>query len=570
MCESDITLKNYPLGFEWDSGQYAVAVRKGVVFLVLLLLFGSNSSAAVANELHGTYQIDFVPITTPLGTPSVTEAQVRDWVTNAGAIYERISGGKIKLEFRSLYPTQVSDVFLETPAGIKTKFPAAAVPKSSTAVKSVLIGLMNKNTSYGWAGMAIRSGDEIVFNGINANNQANVSVLVHELGHILGLGHANSIYCPPNTLIVNCEITEYGDYSDIMGSYIKSYVSYEGRFNAISLARLDLISADDVYLSTESDLVELVPLYGGLTGYKLIFLPIYNRMGYSIEYRPATGLESWLSQTRVFDSANRYYNNVPSYGLQVRVLGSQLTETETWLPKTDPVDYMIYYNSSKTRQGLDVGQGITLPDGSSVQFVSGGGDGAVVVQITRPTDTAAPEVGETSVSYEEQPGFPVVSVSYTELTDDRLVAKLELVIDGEVVTSIDNPDSTGSLSYQLTSGKPFSYQLIATDFAGNKRVSESTTATVDCTNQKCYVGASWQVDTPRFGVKLPKAQLQQLVNKKWVAVASAPQIRDGKDFIYNLKYTPKKKGTFTYRIYIPESAKWAAWIGKSFKQRVIG
>ncbi len=522
--------------------------------------------------MHGTYQIDFVAITTPLGTPNLTEAQVRSWVVNANAIYESLSGGKIKLEFRTLHPTQTSDVFIESPTGIKAKFPSAAPPKSDSAVKSVLVGVMSKNSAYWWAGMATLGGDEIIFNGLSNTDPGNASVLVHEFGHILKLSHANSIFCPPNVLIVNCEIAEYGDYSDVMGTYVRSYFSYEGRFNAISLANLDLLPTEQIYLATTTTEVELQPLYSTQSGYKLIYLPIYNRMGYAVEYRPAVGSESWLSQNRVFTNSNTFYTNIPSHGLQVRVIGSQRDASEVWLPNADPDDHMIYFNSSKTRQGLDTGQSITLPDGSLVQFVSGSGDAPVKVQITRPADTAAPKVVKGELSYQEQASFPIVSVSYDGLTDDRLVAKLELLINGAVVKTIDNPGDSGSIDYQLTSGKPYSYQLVATDFAGNKTQSQVTNATVDCTNKKCYVGATWNVEAPQFGldIKLPKAQLQQLVKKKWVTLTTAPQIKRDDLLTYNLKYTPKKAGTFTYRVYIPESAKWAAFIGKSFKQRVIG
>lgn len=547
-------------------------MRQRIFILLIALFVASSPLPAAAESPHGTYQIDFVPITTPFGTPSITEAQVRSWVSNANAFYDSISGGKIKLEFRTLYPVESSSSFLDTPAGIKTKFPNAAAPKSATAIKSVLVGVMSKNTNYWWAGEAMRGGEEIIFNGISAEDTVNTSVFVHEFGHILGLAHANSIYCPPNVLVVNCELTEYGDYSDVMGTYVKSYVSYEGRFNAVSLDRLDLLPDSSIYLATNSADIELQPLYSTQSGYKLIYLPIYNRMGYSVEYRPAVGMDSWLSQTRVTTSNNWYYNNTPSYGLQVRTIGSQNSESESWLPKTDKDNYNIYFNSNKSRQGLDAGESITLPDGSVVSFISGSGDSAVKLRIDRPADITAPKVVTGELSYLEQAKFPKLEVSYNGLTDDRYVAKLELLINGQVVNTLTNPGDTGSIDYQLTSGKPYSYQLVATDFAGNKSQSPETKATVDCTNKKCYVGAVWNVEGPSFGatIKLPKAQLQELVSGKWVTRATAPQVKADGLLTYKLKYSPKKAGTATYRIFIPASAKWAAWVGKTFKQKVIG
>ncbi|MFZ9751412.1 MAG: hypothetical protein ACO3CN_04845, partial [Candidatus Nanopelagicales bacterium] len=265
-----------------------------------------------------------------------------------------------------------------------------------------------------------------------------------------------------------------------------------------------------------------------------------------------------------------YYVNTPSYGLQVRFLGSQQNPEEKFLPKTDATSNTIFYNSNRTRQGFDAGESITLPDGSVVKFVSGAGDAAVKVKVERPQDTQAPKITLGDFSFLDEGKLPKLQLGYESLFDDRYVTKLELLINSSVVTTITNPGTSGTLDHQLTSAKPFSYQVIATDAAGNQNKTEVKSGLVGCSDKKCYVGATWEYQGPSFGPKLGTGQLQQLVSGKWVVRAKANPVKKDGLYTYIFRYSPTKAGTATYRFYIPPSRNWAAFVGKPFKQKILG
>ena len=141
----------------------------------------------------------------------------------------------------------------------------------------------------------------------------------------------------------------------------------------------------------------------------------------------------------VSTNSNTYYTNTPSHGLQVRFLGSQASPDEKFLPKTDATSNTVFFNSSKTRQGFDAGESLTLPDGSVVRFVSGSGDAAVKVKIERSPDTTSPTISIGELALEETVRFPKLKLEYEKLFDDRLVTKLELLVNSTVVNTLTNP-----------------------------------------------------------------------------------------------------------------------------------
>lgn len=119
-------------------------------------------------------------------------------------------------------------------------------------------------------------------------------IVTHELGHNLGLGHANMVSCSTpaarwqfNSAQVpaGCTYSPYGDYNDIMGA---SH-GYKGSLSAANLHKLGFGPRPSEYITTSTKVtlrasdrpepVVIATANGGL---------------YFVEYRSATGRESWF------------------------------------------------------------------------------------------------------------------------------------------------------------------------------------------------------------------------------------------------------------------------------------
>ena len=118
------------------------------------------------------------------------------------------------------------------------------------------------------------------------------SLLAHELGHNFGLGHSSERQCELGTESGTCRDVAYRDYYDVMG------VSgpWLGSLNAPQAARLGVLPAAqqvEVTSTSASARYTLSP-YSGTTGVRAIKLTSAGGVDYWLEYRTATGQDSWL------------------------------------------------------------------------------------------------------------------------------------------------------------------------------------------------------------------------------------------------------------------------------------
>ncbi|WNV74827.1 hypothetical protein [Geodermatophilus sp. DSM 44513] len=160
------------------------------------------------------------------------------------------------------------------------------------------------------AGLA-EVGRSVTSGGRALVNRTVTSLVAHELGHNLGLGHASRLRCDGTVDTGACGVERYADWYDLMG------VSWEqmGSLNAAHAARLGVLpagAAPTVSAGAPPAQFVLAPA-GARTGTRAVRLADADGDVYWLEYRTPTGQDAWLGT-----SAN--YRRLPS-GVGLRLAG---------------------------------------------------------------------------------------------------------------------------------------------------------------------------------------------------------------------------------------------------------
>ncbi len=158
-------------------------------------------------------------------------------------------------------------------------------------------------------------------------------LLAHELGHAIGLPHANGLDCH-NEIIYgnNCQDIEYGNAFDTMGN-----ISYGLHFNAVYKDKLGWLSKENLKtISASTKEIKLSPLETGKenAAIKIILGDKNTRIKnsvYYLEYRNPIGFDANLGRKDLFQNTRGVFvNKNPLFSTESKLLDMTPSDSTSW------------------------------------------------------------------------------------------------------------------------------------------------------------------------------------------------------------------------------------------------
>lgn len=280
-----------------------------------------------------------------------------------------------------------------------------------------------------WSGRAL-IGDIKAGNGVlTLQNTSSAFIIVHELGHALGLGHSNFLRCdsgkndgPWGT---DCKAVEYGGTVDVMGN-----VDVDAPLSTYNQWQLGYLEKSEIKQSWLSEKIELsaTDVIGGT---RAIFIRDGNAT-YWVEYRRASFATNYKAGLVIFRTDPPPTASIVSPNPEDSVAsepGAGVT-TDYWMLNWDNYTYV----RSRAAGSMTLPQGnvaTTFSGNVSIVASSSASANKVMVSITRKADTTPPPAPE--LIDPTQWRYPDVSIIKSGYDDgETAIAGFEVDVDGKV------------------------------------------------------------------------------------------------------------------------------------------
>ena len=144
-------------------------------------------------------------------------------------------------------------------------------------------GLQGCSDGLGTVGTGVGSG------GYSYVRDAMPSIIAHELGHNIGLGHSSALHCDGTIQGPPCQTTPYWDLYDVMGASWGQM----GSLNVVQASRLYDVAPKVFEPRSGPETLTLAPV-SQRSGVRAIVLRDSDGAQYWLEFRPPSGRDAWL------------------------------------------------------------------------------------------------------------------------------------------------------------------------------------------------------------------------------------------------------------------------------------